>query len=45
MMVDGFLKVALLKRSAVGNVKNSFPTATQTLGSSPSIFREKVATK
>jgi hypothetical protein len=27
------------------NVKNSFPTAAQTLGSPPSIFREKVATK
>jgi hypothetical protein len=27
------------------SVKNSFPTAAQTLGSPPSIFREKVAIK
>ncbi|WVV48691.1 hypothetical protein THH46_07735 [Pseudomonas sp. NA13] len=44
-MDDGFLKVALLKEVPQENVKISFPTAAQTLGSSPSIFREKLATK
>jgi hypothetical protein len=45
MMVGAFLKVAFWRRSALENVKNSFSTAAQTLGSPPSIFREKVAIK
>jgi len=45
MMVGGFLKLLFEKKVPRTNVKNSFPTAAQTLGNPPSIFREKDASK